>query len=226
MALLTYTEFTDLYSSSLTQAQVEGFIAVVQAEIERYCNRLPLTPSGTGGFESASRTVVFSGNGQPGVILPYAPISAVTSIAITQGGGTTTYTGSDVTSNFAWDTTEVGELKWKDASYGRFGVDEWGEQMQPGWGHTPCFPEGHQNVSIVFTAGYSTVPADLKQIVREMTLERIQQRGAGKGQDFDKQSENLGRYSYTRFGPDAGGGADWTRRWGTRLAYYRREVLV
>lgn len=226
MALLTYSEFTDLYSSSLTQAQVEGFIAVVTSEIETYCNRRPLTPGGTGGFESASRTVVFSGNGSPGVILPYAPISAVTSIAITVGGGTTTYSGTDVSSNFAWDTTEVGELQWKDAGYGRFGLDDFGQQRSVGWGSTPCFPDGHQNVSIVFTGGYSTIPPDLKQIVREMVLERISQRGAGKGQDFDKQSEDLGRYGYTRFSPSEGGGANWAARWGPRLEFYKREILA
>ena len=31
-------------------------------------------------------------------------------------------------------------------------------------------------------------------------------------------------YAYSRFGPEQGGGADWTRRWGSRLAFYRREV--
>lgn len=223
MALLTYAEYTALYSSSLTQTQVEGFIAVVQAEIERYCNRIALTPSGTGGFESASRTEVRDGDGSDTLIMRYAPISAVTSIAITAGSSTTTYSGTDVSANFEWDTDERGELRWIGATSGRFGVDEYGVTRADEWGTTPCFPRGFQNVSIVYTGGWSTVPADLKQIVREMVAERIIQRGSGGGQDFGKQSATLGRHSYTRASADQ---LSWEKRWGSRLARFRKEALA
>lgn len=85
------------------------------------------------------------------------------------------------------------------------------------WCDGPPTPRGRQRVLVDYTAGYATVPDDIKQA----TLEVAAQLNASAGQDLSLQSESLGDYSYT-----SGGGISiaqaFTGALDSRLHMWRR----
>jgi uncharacterized phiE125 gp8 family phage protein len=80
------------------------------------------------------------------------------------------------------------------------------------------FPEAFHNVTIVYVAGYATLPADIKQAVRVAVAAMY-----GDGQaDPGMESESLGAYSYTRRGERQGLPPAAL----SLLAPYRKEAIV
>lgn len=84
----------------------------------------------------------------------------------------------------------------------------------------PAWPEGFQNIQVVYTGGYATIPAALTQAAKDMTLWLYWNRRGNK----DMQSESIGAYSYTRWTPQPG--QTLPPQVASLLDPYRRKVGV
>ena len=90
-------------------------------------------------FASTSQTYTFSGRGGPTIVLPDYPVSAVSSVTID---------GSPLAAR-----ASVGAAGWVLVPPNTLALD--------GGNAGPRFTRGIANVSVAYTAGYSTIPADL-----------------------------------------------------------------
>ena len=156
-------------------------ITTATAEIER------LTGRTAGGFESANApfTEVFDGDGTQTLSVSNGPISSITSISV----GNSDPTALDA-SGYTHDSDR--EISRIPASFGS-GVrtDEWGSLVTAGG--SAVFQEGHQNITVVYVAGYTTIPDDLKMICYEFMDHYLESRG----RDFEKVSEAVGNANVT-----------------------------
>jgi hypothetical protein len=125
------------------------------------------------GFLSETTTELYDGNNAPRVWLRRTPVTAVTAVTVNGFAVDNTY-GDGWT--FRPDT---GELR-----RGTGQVD----QRFAWW-----FPKGLQNVEVTYTAGYSSVPAD---VVRAVLILVKHLADSSKVTGLF-QSEKLGDYSYT-----------------------------
>ena len=76
------------------------------------------------------------------------------------------------------------------------------------------FSNGHQNITVKYTAGYTTTPADLEQICIDLVKIYFD----GRNKDLALQSEKLGDHSYSI----AGDARDLPANIAKRLAPYKR----
>jgi len=140
-------------------------IAAASAVCESFCGRK---------FESASRTEVQDGNGDPAIFLRAVPVTSITSITI-----------SDDFDNV--DTYDSDDVRF-DADTGRVTFRLSSTQ--------DVFTAGKQNVSIVYVGGYATIPADVQsaciQIMRGLYASTADTNNPAM------KSESIGDYSYTR----------------------------
>lgn len=194
MAIITYSDYTAVFGTQgLSQAQIEMYISIVEQEIKDWC--------GT-ALESATYSAeVHSGDGGDALFVKNPPITTLTSITIITGANSSTvYSGTSLNDNFVWDTDFKGEIRWRNAITGRIVVDDFGIIGADEFGTSPAFPEGYRNISISYIGGYTsgTMPANLKQAVRELVAARIARLGTTGAVDGSMKSESLGSYSYTR----------------------------
>lgn len=215
MAALTYAEFIAVYpSTGMTQTQIEAFIAVAQATLERYIGR---------ALESATYTQTDDGANLPFVMLQNTPITSITSWSWLGDDGSSTAIDS---TSYRFDPN-TGKLGFIDERYGRF-VGSWGGWNGSGWTDGPTaewgfvngLPDRFRNSVVVYVGGYSVVPADIKQLLRDMVSAMIANGAGGSGPNFSYQSETLGSYSYSRgseTNPD-----EW---WQMRASIYRRVYV-
>lgn len=153
--------------------------------IRRYCGRDLTT-----GFEGASRTQVYDGNGYKELQLTEWPVTSITSVTLVQDDGSTSaLTATDYRVEGA-----TGRLRRLGAATGRFASSTWGEVTTPGWGWEPGWDDGFQNWSVVYTGGYSTIPDDLKWACYRL----IDWMMASRRTNPTLQSESIDGYAYTR----------------------------
>ena len=81
--------------------------------------------------------------------------------------------------------------------------------------------KGRRNVSITYTAGYVTIPADLHMVVTRLSSDLI----GMVGQSGTIQSEKIGDYSYTLSATATGQDSVLSPGYRAALAKYRRMVL-
>lgn len=118
-------------------------------------------------FASAEYTEVVDGNGQTDILLSNYPIISLTSITLVNPFDDN---GVD------WGTDNV------KIDY------EAGTLYSPyGW------PVGRFNISVTYTAGYATIPDDLKAVVCQMVLDAYSNTSKRTG----ITSERMGDYAYT-----------------------------
>lgn len=159
--ILTYTPEQDNTNSTL----IGTLITETDAAIGRFCNRIDST--GTVTFESASRTEKYDGNGQPVLVLRNAPVTAITSVSLVDSDGTVTALSSD---SYTADLVN-GRLHWNSSvgtNWFAMGYDspaDIGARGRTGW------PRGFQNIQVVYTAGYATVPGDLQGVATDIVVE-------------------------------------------------------
>jgi len=125
-------------------------------------------------FGNAARTEVRDGNGEAELFLRVTPVTALTLITISDDFG-----NSDV-----FDSSDV-----------RYDVDT-GRMTFRMSSTQGVFTTGQQNISIVYTGGYTTIPADV-QAACILVMRGIYAMSADTGNPGMK-SENIGDYSYTR----------------------------
>lgn len=158
--VMTYTPETDNTDSSL----ISRLIDEVDHAIGRACNRID--SAGQQTFQSAERTEKYDGNGQPVLVLRNAPVSAVSSVSLVDSSGTATALESTA---YTVDLVN-GRLLWNGAggSWFQLGYDnpaQLGARGRVGW------PTGFQNIQVVYTGGYATVPHDLQGLSTDIVVE-------------------------------------------------------
>lgn len=146
MALFTATEYKTSRGISGTDydTRIADGLGHVETFIRRYCGR-----NTTNGFESAERTETYDGNGLSVLYLNEWPITAVDSVSLRTSASAF---GTTLESTEYYTGSQGRIYRYAAAVYG------WtnGEQRS-------VWPEGDQNIQIVYTGGYATIPDDLKE---------------------------------------------------------------
>ena len=160
------------------------------AEIRRWCGRDETT-----GFASATWTEYYSGNNEAVIQLREFPVSSVTSVTVRYAEGSTETL--DTTSYRV--NSRTGLLSRIDVSRGRFASMRSDSQVTSGtFMPSPRWPDGFDNITVVYVGGYATIPSDL-----QMACMRVADlMYPSRGRDGSLISETIGEYSYTRDAAD------------------------
>ena len=162
MALTTKEKVKEYLGITVTDYDdlLDSLISRMSTFIEQYCNR---------SFDEAEHTEQYDGTlRNSGLIrLNQIPVSAIASIH------------DDTTRAFGTETLIEAS---KYVFYGDSGV----VQLDHGYE----FKIGYQNIKVVYTAGYATIPGDLEQATIELVAYKFQVRGKE-----GIRSEKLGRWS-------------------------------
>ncbi|MCC6670401.1 MAG: hypothetical protein IT458_05025 [Planctomycetes bacterium] len=128
-------------SGSALDAFFTSLLARVSAMVDRYCNRTIEAPVG-------DVTEYYDGSGCPDLFVLRYPIVSVTSVHVdaARAWGAATLIAS---SSYATDA--AGRIRLLPSA------------SVPDLGVRGVFPEGVQNVRVVYVGGYTTVPEDLKE---------------------------------------------------------------
>lgn len=184
----TYLGVTGTGSDTILTALAEA----AEDAIFRYTNR-------PDGFASGSKTEYFDGELYDELpALLYSPITAVATIKISTGEGTwSTLTLSGLSiDGFPLDgtafTTHKGIIRFRSHA-GQTWAFETGQMPYTPIHRGANFGAGRDTVQVVYTGGYSAIPASLEQAAIQMTAM------FWKSKDLNEalQSEHLGEYSYT-----------------------------
>lgn len=162
-------------------------VDAVSMEVRRLCDR-----NLTNGFESASRTERYDGTNDSTIQLIEWPVTAITSVTLYSAGGDTQVLDSS-TYRVNGDS---GVLSRIDPKMGRYPVTAFGT-VNATFSVQPWFDQGFDNVEVVYTGGYATIPADIKMACYRLTDLAY----AARGRNMGIQSESLGGYSYTNMDP-------------------------
>lgn len=174
-------------SGTAQDALLTVLVDAVSMEVRRLCDR-----NLTDGFESKSRTERYDGTDEATIQLIEWPVSSITSVTLYTAGGDTEVLDSD-TYRVNGDS---GVLSRIDPKMGRFPVTAFGT-VNATFSVQPWFDQGFDNVEVVYTGGYATIPADIKMACYRLTDLAY----AARGRNMGIQSESLGGYSYTNMDP-------------------------
>lgn len=190
MPILSTADFKTLRGISATtwDAQLNVIIPHAQSLVENYCGR---------AFDSATYTSEkYDGSGSEILILRQFPVTTLTSVSIS---------GVAVASTSYTLDAANGIVKFEPSGRGRVVVDpDWLTVQTTDYiGPFPCWPEGHQNISVTYTAGYTsgTMPGGLKLAFAEFVDMALAKNTLGVGSSQYK-SEKLGDYQYDRGVPE------------------------
>jgi len=138
-------------------------ITVASKAVENYCNR-----------EFTSQTVsneIHDGDGEKDLFLRNFPVASITQVVITENDGdTVTITGTYFRIN-----QRTGQIIFEPAETADYSY----------------FPEGFQNISVTYVAGYSTIP----EPVQEATVQLIAWLKSESDKDPNLKAEKLGDWS-------------------------------
>lgn len=128
-------------------------------------------------FPLQTYTEYYDGVGSTTLQLRNTPVTAITSITLNPYSSTpTVINGSDIIFNLTTGLVSVGS---SSLHAGWFGYD---------------YYSGQQNILVVYTAGYSTIPQDLQEAVAQVVTRMYLARGA----DLTMSMEKIGDYQYMR----------------------------
>lgn len=147
----------------------------------------------TDGFESKSRTETYDGTGNQSIQLNENPVTTITSVTrVNDDGSTYVYDSTayrvDADTGILYALTTVNQ---------RFIPDTEFRPQDAYFGAYPIWPEGFNNISVVYTGGYATIPDDLKGAMYQL----VDLLFANIRRDPTMLSENLGGYAYTKADP-------------------------
>lgn len=171
--------------------RLAGVLAGVEKAVRTYCHR---------DFTSKERTEYYNGNNRQRLALRERPVTTVTSVQLDNTG----YFGK-ASGSFGASSTLTEGTSWVLSYDSRdSGVSDSGVLIKlPGVQSTfvtiseqreAIWPLGVGNIKVVYTAGYTTIPADLQLAVKMLTS--LTHASADQGGPLE--SETLGDYSYTR----------------------------
>lgn len=212
MAIITTAEYKTYagITGTAQDAQLDVLIPGLQAELERQCGRL---------FDTGTYTEYVDGSDSPTISVHNYPITSVTSVSLIDRAEAVVYTydatGYKIDANAGLISRQAGGL-WGGLSGA--GCLNWWSPLPSNVTYQlgPAFPDGWRNIKIVYVGGYSSMPADLKLLMYDLTSTRLAQIGA----DLSMKSETLGHYKYDR-GAGAAGTDIWTI-YATRVAAWKR----
>lgn len=196
MAVITaanYKAYAGIGDTSL-DARLAVLIPCLQDEVERWCGRL---------FDTASFTEKIDGSGSDTIAVRNYPITSIASITLLYpDANTSVYASTD----YGFSTKEDGRIWLLGGGARRSGLDEDGNPVTPSFGTSPNFPEGRDNLSVVYVGAYgsgaATVPPSLQFALYKTLDEYIAQTRNDPG----ITSENLGKYAYTQSAASRGDG--------------------
>ncbi len=142
-----------------------SLIAAFSAAFERWTNR---------HFALATYTEVRNGDGENTLLLNNSPVVSLTSVTITDDDDVATVIAG---TEFRFDPA-TGEIRFKPSSTADYSD----------------FPDGFQNLSIVYSAGHTDIPED----VQEAVVQGVAWLLSGDKADPAMAAERLGDYSYTK----------------------------
>lgn len=184
----TYDEFVSVYKTNAeplvggaSQSQIQFFLDCVNHAVVRYCGVQFCNTAGT----QQTFTEYLDGNGSHTIRVKNPPIGTVTSITVYDAAG-----DADVLDSDTYRYNAQGTIEKTAFGTSLFAYTENGEVL-PGVtvGDTSQFPEGFQNVKVIYTGGYTTAPADLRMAVYEIVdecLYRAGVRGTDKAPSIDE----------------------------------------
>jgi len=150
--------------TGMNPARLATLITTASAIAEGICKR---------EFTSASRTVTLNGDGDSELLLPNFPVTAVTTVTV-----------------IGWDDTET-EIA---GSQFRIQEDIGLIRFKPDSSATyRYFPQGFQNLAVVYVSGFDPIPADLQEAVVNIILWIA----AAQESDPTLKSERLGDWAGT-----------------------------
>lgn len=217
MALITRAEYKasmGIPSGDTTHdALHDALIAHVDAAIKRHLRQ---------NIESATYTEFYSGDGTPHLFLRQLPVTGITSIHVRSDAY---WTNANFTSDYLLTEGTDYAVQWKQASLCESGIVRRIGNVWPGalidsranLLNGPRIDQG--NIKVVYTAGYATVPSDIKWAAI-MSVKQAEASIAGGG---PVMSESHEYYSYTL--ASASEVADRIIATNTILAKYRRPVF-
>ena len=173
-------------SGTADDARLTIILSAASTFFRRWCGRNEDT-----GFNTATWTEFYDGTGEESIQLREWPITSITSAQLVDDAGAlTTLASTDYRVNLKTGVlsmlgTTLGR-KWVEA--GVNGIPTTNFEPSPQW------PEGIQNVKVIYVGGYSTIPSDIQLVVCQMVDTSLAQAGGNRGM----QSESIGQYSYSR----------------------------
>lgn len=212
--VLTYTNA----ATGTVAALIDNLILEADYAIAGYCDRASST-TGAELFSSQSNDDYYDGNGESILQLDSYPVTAVSSVTLIGVDGSvldTLTSGSDYTIESA-----TGRLKWigSDATLttGDFGWDS-GSPRGPATYRTKVgWPAGFKNIRVQYTAGYATIPYDLRSAATSIVVDMY----LNRRRNLQASSVNLSGISSVNFA-DSG---ELGERYGKMLDAYRRVSL-
>lgn len=153
-------------SDATTAALIPGLITAVSAAIETYCART---------FGQATYTETRNGNNADRIVVRNRPLTAVTSVTV-----------NTLALPLAPDAASFGYVFDDTMIYIRQGQRLSPPPAGATGGFPVCFERGIQNVTLVYTGGFATVPADVSQAAVSWIGYLI-----AKRQRLDKKSETM-----------------------------------
>jgi uncharacterized phiE125 gp8 family phage protein len=186
VAIITTAEFKTFRGISVStyDTLIALLIGSAQAQAERYCDR---------AFDTGTYTEKHNGSRTNTLVLRNAPITSITSISLIDPDGNTTALDSS-TYTVQLDS---GVVKLAGSLYGWATLDDV-DPSERRWGDLPAFPDGHQNLQVVYVGGYATAPNDLKMAMYMYVDALYARTYATGGEDSAYRSQTLGDWSYER----------------------------
>lgn len=180
--------------------QIAQALAGAEASMLRYC--------GVDSFSTATYTdEAYDGRNEPELLLKNWPVTAVSAVKERYGGTTVTLDST----GYVWDSR--GRLMREGCGPDFAYCDV--PPIMGGYSIGDVWNQGNQNYKVTYTAGYGTIPADLKQIQYEMADAIL----AAAGRDPTIQSESIESYSYS-----LQSGTERWDNWTARMSAYRRST--
>lgn len=146
--------------------RINALLASVTVWAESYCDRK---------FVSASRTEYLNGHDHAVLNLPSPPVTALTSVHVS-----TTWPRAYGSAELLVNGTEY--LLTQNQNTAQL------------WRAGGTWPDGPETVKVIYTSGYTTIPADLERAAIEIITVKLQR---GKHQSYHVAGENRGDGSVT-----------------------------
>jgi len=146
-------------------------------------------------FVQATYTHTFDGNGGESLQLREYPVTSITSVTEKFPGGSTAVLDSETYRLKAKSgllyRTFTGRSRFPRQTAASWLTDTDGGN---GFGNAYLWNQGYQNYTVVYVAGYATIPDNLKYTIYRI----IDWFYKSAGEDPTMLSESIGAYSYTR----------------------------
>lgn len=153
-------------------------------------------------FASTAQTEVHDGDGGRRIFLRHFPIITLTKVTVTDPY---TEEETEYTSTSFDMRAGAGEVRFKESS--TTGIADY-------------FVRGFQNVTVEYTSGFATVPAD----VQEAVVQAIQHFVSAGSSDPAMESEKMGDYQYKRAQAAIADAHNWPRSIRRLVGHYKDHL--